>query len=247
MNRYDDDYLAALELAEQAMPADPRELLKREEDLAEVVAKVTDADGNPVQGATDMRRVRGDDEWESYVTLYSTLDGMPSRVLAGMVPKKLRQRWPEVSQVPEILWGKPCFTRKPITKYQPGNLPCMLGVDYEDREFILSVGLGGVPCRKHNFRTEFAVRQHMMHKHSDEWAAIESAIARRDIEKARQTDLDNNALLRGLIQMLTESREAANVAASGQRDEQQGEHVDNQRSRRRGTGASDETAGDVQE
>lgn len=246
MNRYDEAYLAALELAEAAIPPDPRELLKQESDLAEVVGKVTDADGNPVAGATDMRRVKGDDEWESYVTLYSTLDGTPSRILVGMAPKKLRQRWPEVPNVPEALWGKPCFTRKPIIKYETGSLPCMLGPDYHDRDFITEVGLGHITCRKHNFRTEFAVRQHMQHKHGDEFAAIESARTQREQEKARQTDLDNNALLRSLIQSLAESR-AQNVSESGQRDERPSGNVNNQRGNRGSASKADETAGDVQE
>ena len=56
--------------------------------------------------------------------------------------------------------------------------------------------------------TEFAVRQHMQHKHSDEWQAIQSAEVRRDANRKDRTDEENNALLRALITMIAEGKAA---------------------------------------
>ena len=214
MQGFDEEFMAALERAEEAIPPDPRELLLKEEDLAEVVSPVTNEQGAAI--GTPMRRVKGDDDWESYVTLYSTASGQPSTVLRGMAAKKLRQRWPEDTQdVPEALWGKPVFTRKPLRQYTTGKLPCMLNPDHLESSFIKEIGLGHIVCRKHNMPTEFAVRQHMQHKHSDEWQAIQSAEVRRDANRKDRTDEENNALLRALITMIAEGK-AAEAATPGE-------------------------------
>lgn len=210
MNSYSDDFLKALELAEQAAPAPVRRGLGAD-DLAEEIGAVTDEGGNPVEGATKMRRVKGDPDWESYVTLYSTYDGKPSTVLRGMVQKKLQQRWPEEANVPEVLWGRPVFTRKPLVEYKPGNNLCFLNPDHPDHEFIVKIGLGGVTCRKRNLPTEFAARQHGEHKHGDEWKAYVEAKGLREREQSEYRTAEQNDIMRALLQQLVSQNEQLNA------------------------------------
>lgn len=207
-NDYSNDYLAALELAEQAMPVDPRARGLGVDDLAETVGTVSDEDGNPVGGTSKMRRVKGDDDWENTTVLYSTLDGSPSTVLRGMVTKKLQQRWPEVNQVPEVLWGKPVFTRKPLLTYKMGENLCFLNPKHKERDFIVAIGLGSITCRKSNLPTEFAARQHGEHKHSAEWASYVEAKALRDREQSEYRTIEQSQIMQQLLQTLVEQNAA---------------------------------------
>jgi len=199
-----EDFDAALAAAVNDMPVDPREALRSEE-LGEVVGEVTDADGT-TKVASSMRRVKDTDDWENYITLYSTLDGMPSKVLRGMRVKKLRQVWPEVNSIPETLWGKPVFTTKPLRKYVVGVSMCRLNPDHPDRDAVVAAGLGHLSCRKSNMPTEFAARQHLQHKHHDEFAALEAARVTTEETAIKDKAEENNALLRGLLQELAAQR-----------------------------------------
>lgn len=198
------DFAAALALEEARIPMDAREALRKEE-LGEVVGDITDDSGNKMASA--MRRVKDSPEWESFVNIYSTLDGMPSRVLRGMAAKKLRQRWPEgVSNVPQELWGRPVFTRKPLKKYRVGEVKCLLNPEHPRHEFVVLAGLGHLVCMKSNMPTEFAARQHMQHKHSDEWQALEDARIAAETAEAKAKTEESNAMLRALLETLAADR-----------------------------------------
>lgn len=234
-NNYNEDFLAALELAAQAAPAPEGRKNLGADDLAETIGSITDGDGAPVAGASKMRRVKGDDDWESTTVLYSTLDGRPSTVLKGMVPKKLAQRWPEgLPNVPEILVGKPVFTRKPLIEYKQGTNVCFLNVNHPERDFIVEIGLGGITCRKSNLPTEFAARQHGEHKHSDEWKAYQEAIFVKTQKTAEYRSVEQNEIMRQLLTQLVQRDEVKSEPESRERNINDGGNVND----KRGTGTS---------
>jgi len=111
------------------------------------------------------------------ITLYSTRDGMPSRVLVNMLAKKLQQKLPD---------GSPAWSEKPLVKYQMGNLKCILHPEHPRRSELDGIGLAGKTCTKSNIPSVFDIRQHMLHAHSQEWRVIEESRAEVEREEERE-------------------------------------------------------------
>ena len=109
------------------------------------------------------------------VTLYSTETGLPSQVLVNMLAKKLRQK----------VNGKPAWSETPTKKYFTGTTKCLLHVDHPRRAEWDSIGLAGTACPKSNIASEFALRQHMLHRHQVEWQVIEESRERSEREEER--------------------------------------------------------------
>lgn len=111
-----------------------------------------------------------------YVTLYSEVDGLPSRVLMNMLGKKLSQKLPD---------GRRAWSTKPTIPYMAGSLKCLLHAEHPQREHWDSIGLMGKTCTKSNIPSDFEVRQHMTHAHGQEWRVMEEAreSAERDEER----------------------------------------------------------------
>ena len=98
-------------------------------------------------------------------------------VLYYMLPSKLRQRRPDGS-----------FR---FTTTDPGKLPargtikCMLHPDGENRKHYDELGFR--VCLKGNITNQYQLKQHMIKKHPQEWAAIEAE--RTDKEKKEDREL----------------------------------------------------------
>lgn len=109
-----------------------------------------------------------------YVYIWDTRSFEKSPVLYYMLPAKLRQRRPDGS-----------FR---FTTVDPGKLPkrgsikCMLHAEGENRAHYDTLGFR--VCRKSNITNPYQLKQHMMKKHPQEWAAIEEERK----EKERQED-----------------------------------------------------------
>lgn len=111
------------------------------------------------------------------ITLYSTIDGMPSDVLVNMLAKKLQQKLPD---------GRPAWSEKPTMPYKTGKMLCLLHADSPRREELDGIGLAGKTCTKSNIQSAFEVRQHMLHRHHQEWQVMEEARAEREREEERE-------------------------------------------------------------
>lgn len=109
------------------------------------------------------------------VTLYSTETGLPSQVLVNMLAKKLQQK----------VNGKPAWSETPTKPYFMGSTKCLLHVDHPRRPEWDSIGLAGTTCPKSNIASDFALRQHMLHRHQVEWQVIEEARERAEKDEER--------------------------------------------------------------
>lgn len=110
------------------------------------------------------------------VTLYSTETGMPSRVLVNMLGKKLAQKLPD---------GSKAWSPTPTKDYSIGSTKCLLHIEHPRRKEFDGIGLAGKTCVKSNIPSEFEVRQHMLHRHKQEWQVMEEARERAEKEEER--------------------------------------------------------------
>ena len=98
-------------------------------------------------------------------------------ILYYMLPSKLRQRRPD---------GSFRFTTTdPKEKPIRGTIKCMLHKEGESRKHYDELGFRG--CLKENIPNQYQLKQHMLKKHPQEWAAIEAE--RIDKEKAEDRAL----------------------------------------------------------
>lgn len=111
------------------------------------------------------------------VTLYSTIDGLPSQVLVNMLGRKLTQKLPD---------GRPAWSRTQTMPYKPGEMKCLLHAEHPRRSELDSIGLLGKTCTKSNITSVFEVRQHMLHRHTQEWNVMEEARQAAEREEERQ-------------------------------------------------------------
>lgn len=130
------------------------------------------SDGN-LAGSLQMASDPGS---RDYVTLYSTVDGLPSRILMNMLGKKLAQKLPD---------GHRAWSTSPTVAYAVGDLKCLLHEDHPRRAEWDGIGLKGKTCTKSNIPSGFEVRQHMVHRHAQEWAVMEEARATEEREEER--------------------------------------------------------------
>ena len=111
------------------------------------------------------------------VTLYNTETGQPSRVLVNMLGKKLAQKLPD---------GTKAWSPTPTKDYSMGSTKCLLHAEHPRRAEFDEIGLSGKTCAKSNIPSEFEVRQHMLHRHKQEWQVMEEA--RVHAEKQEERD-----------------------------------------------------------
>ena len=127
-----------------------------------------DAAGSMVQASDPASRDK--------VTIYSTESGLPSSVLVNMLAKKLTQKLPD---------GRKAWSITPTKEYFVGSMKCLLHLEHPRRGEWDAIGLGGKECPKANIPSDFELRQHMLHRHRQEWAVMEEAKAAAEREEER--------------------------------------------------------------
>jgi len=140
----------------------------------DVVADGALESGNNLVGSMQMA---SDPASRDKVTLYSTVDGLPSRVLVNMLGRKLAQKRPD---------GQPAWSQTPTIQFKYGEMKCLLHADHPRRQEWDGIGLVGKTCTKANIPSAFEVRQHMLHTHQQEWQVMEEARLAAEREEERE-------------------------------------------------------------
>ena len=136
------------------------------------------ADG-ALDGGSDTRgsmAMASDPGSRDKITIYSTETGLPSRVLVNMLAKKLTQKNAD---------GRPVWSTSPTKEYYVGEYRCYLHPEHPMRAELDRIGLIDKTCSKKTIASEFEVRQHMLHRHQQEWRVIEEARAAAEREEDR--------------------------------------------------------------
>ena len=118
---------------------------------------------------------------DELTSVWSMEDGTESRVLKHKLNEVLRKRNPNGS--PKF-WI-PGMPNKP-PEQKRGVLLCQLNENHEDREWLDSIGLIGRTCRKATLMSAFDVETHMLNRHRQESALIQTALDRRQREEERE-------------------------------------------------------------
>ncbi len=112
-----------------------------------------------------------------YVTIWDSKTYEKAPVLYYMLSSKLRQRRPDGS----FRWT----TNDPGKLPKRGEIKCMLHSEAENRSHYNDLGFR--ICKKCNITNQYQLRQHMLKKHPQEWAAIEDE--RKDRERKEDREL----------------------------------------------------------
>lgn len=130
--------------------------------------------------------------------LYNTKTGDRSRFNNNMLPRAVKQRWPDGPIKGQLVWSvRP--VANPPEPVKTGTHLCMLHKDAPNREAFDEMGFA--VCPKDCLVSIYQVRRHMMKKHKDEWAALEDA--RKEKEKA-----EDRKLARAQLEVLTAKEKA---------------------------------------
>ena len=118
---------------------------------------------------------------DELTSVWSMQDGSESHVLKHKLNEVLRKR---------NLDGSPKFWIPGMPDKPPeqkrGVLLCQLHQDHDDREWLDSIGLTGRNCRKATLMSEFDVETHMLNRHRQESALIQTALERRKRDEERE-------------------------------------------------------------
>jgi len=118
---------------------------------------------------------------DELTSVWSMQDGSESHVLKHKLNEVLRKRNPD---------GSPKFWIPGMPNQPPeqkrGVLLCQLNENHEDREWLDSIGLVGRTCRKATLLSEFDVETHMLNRHRQENALIQTALERRKRDEERE-------------------------------------------------------------
>lgn len=128
-----------------------------------------------------------------YVTLWNTQTGLSSKFNMNMVPRKLKDKFPDGSYV----WS----ADKPDIEPFRGAVKCFLHPDDPNRAEYDRMGFAA--CNKANLINEYQRDRHMQRRHKDEWLAIEEARKKRERQEERDFQ-------RGIL-MASRSTEPAKV------------------------------------
>ena len=121
-------------------------------------------------------------EGPGYTTVYHTETGLDSLVSNNMLPAQLKKKLPT---------GKRAFTiYDPGFRPTEGVLKCYMHPEHAMRKVCDEFGFP--VCEKTNLASPYEVRMHMMHRHKQEWEALED----RRLRLERQEDRDIN---RGML------------------------------------------------
>lgn len=137
---------------------------------------VHQADGEvPVNIAIDHVRSAG------YRYIYDTRTGDRSSTNLNMLEAQLKKKREDGSVVFSL--------KKPDVEPVRGQLNCLLHPDDPHRAEYDALGLP--VCDRDGVKSPYQVTQHMKHRHSDEWAAIEAERVRaeREADRAFQREL----------------------------------------------------------
>ncbi len=139
--------------------------------------------------------------------IYNTRTGKMQPVLLSMISAKLQLRWREGMDVPAEYVGRPVWSLDPVdVPIKRQQLKCLLHPENDERDYYNSIGLGEVICRKSNFASRLAVRQHMNGRHKQEWALIrEEERFSRENEQSTQVERLVKALAPQLSQAEVEA------------------------------------------
>jgi len=117
-----------------------------------------------------------------YTTVFNTETGLDSLVSNNMLPAQLKKRLPS---------GKRAFTiYDPGFRPPEGTLKCYMHPDHLLRKVCDEFGF--VVCTKSNIASPYEVRQHMVHRHKQEWLAMEER--RERIEREEGMDIQRGML-----------------------------------------------------
>ena len=137
-----------------------------------------------------------------YVYVWDTRSYEKIPILYYMLPSKLRMRRPDGSYKFTVI--------DPKEKPKRGGVKCLLHKDSEHRAHYDELGFH--VCPKGNLINQHQLRMHMLHKHKEEWAAIEQE--RIDKERAEDRALQQ-AMLRVQTSQLERLAEPTKVPNKG--------------------------------
>lgn len=130
--------------------------------------------------------------------IYHAYDGRVVPVPSYMAAKKLAERFPNETFVPQSFRGRRAWFLEPqSTTRERMNLLCFLHSSQE-QEIKDEVKAAGVPsggCEKANIPSAFALEQHMKLKHKQEWGAIERLRARKEADTSRDQQAAQTAAI----------------------------------------------------
>ena len=115
------------------------------------------------------------------VTVYRAKTGEPVEVPAYMVRAVMEKDED----------GRPMFVarKEDAPEYKLGTIKCFLHADSPERPILEEIGLSGVTCAAAHLASQHAKRQHGLHRHKQEWAALQEYIEDEKEEK-REARLD---------------------------------------------------------
>jgi len=143
--------------------------------IEEVLRGKEEVDGSTGDVAANMSPVK-ELANAGYVWIWDTRTYERVAVLSYMLPTKLRFRREDGS----FRWT----TNDPGKKPKRGSIKCLLHKDSPDREHF--DGLGFRACPKTNITNPYQLKQHMVKKHPQEWAAIEEERKERERQEDRE-------------------------------------------------------------
>ena len=161
---------------------------------------VTERRAERAEDARDLRRQitgleRGDEQEIVFrenspqrrkLTLYSMTDGEPIEIPAYMLNNVL-------AKVQEN--GEPRFTARKdrAPQYQQGKVKCFLHTESPERFLLDEIGLGNITCPAGKLANQHSRRMHALHRHKEEWAALQEYVAEqkeKDALERQEKQLD---------------------------------------------------------
>lgn len=87
--------------------------------------------------------------------------------------------------------GQPMFVarKEDAPEYRLGIIKCFLHADSPERPILEEIGLAGVTCPAAHLASQHAKRQHGLHRHKQEWAALQEHLSGQK-EQQREDRLD---------------------------------------------------------
>ena len=116
------------------------------------------------------------------VRIYAVEDGRPLDVPGSMLNSVMTKTLDD---------GRFMFVADPANapEYKIGDVKCFMHPDSPMSEIVKAVGLSGVPCNKSTLGSEHSKRIHGLHRHKQEWEAVQEYIE-NEKETKRETRQD---------------------------------------------------------
>jgi hypothetical protein len=110
---------------------------------------------------------------DTYITIYSTVNGVASDILRLMAPKVLSKVVKDGPDIPAGMVGKRAFSLTRGDFPEKPKFLCDLHKDNPKREWLDANGLAGIICRKANLASAYEVLRHRRFTHHDEHLLID--------------------------------------------------------------------------